>query len=119
MTLEEAIQHCHEVAKENRKTALEYARAYAWGTAHECRECANEHEQLADWLAELKQLREDANKQPKTNGDYIRLMTDEKLADVLEWQCACCVYHPYQCKTECSEGHLKWLKKEVSANDER
>lgn len=57
MTLDEAIQHCKEVAKENRKTALEYARAYAWDTAHGCRECANEHEQLAEWLTELKQRR--------------------------------------------------------------
>jgi len=58
MTLDEAIQHCKEVAKENRKTALEYARAYAWDTAHGCRECANEHEQLAAWLVELKESRE-------------------------------------------------------------
>ena len=57
MTLDEAIQHCHEVAKENRKTALEYARAYAWDTAHGCRECANEHEKLASWLTELKECR--------------------------------------------------------------
>lgn len=58
MTIDEAIQHCKEVAKENRKTALEYARAYAWDTAHGCRECANEHEQLAAWLVELKKSRE-------------------------------------------------------------
>ena len=58
MTIDEAIQHCKEVAKENRKTALEYARAYAWDTAHGCRECANEHEKLASWLVELKERRE-------------------------------------------------------------
>lgn len=58
MTIDEAIQHCHDVAKENRKTALEYARAYAWDTAHGCRECASEHEQLAAWLVELKESRE-------------------------------------------------------------
>lgn len=40
MTLEEAIEHCEEVAKIT------------------CGECANEHLQLAEWLRELKQRRE-------------------------------------------------------------
>ena len=37
MTLDEAIQHCHEVAK-----------------SCENKECALNHEQLANWLEELK-----------------------------------------------------------------
>lgn len=95
MTLDEAIQHCHEVAKENRKAALEYARAYAWDAAHGCRECANEHEQLADWLAELKQRREDANRQPKTvrHGRWI-LCKDQYNVDNdngnYAYYCSCC-----------------------------
>lgn len=44
MTLEEAIQHCRDKAF--------YQRAI------ECFECAEEHEQLADWLTELKERRE-------------------------------------------------------------
>lgn len=40
MTLEEAIEHCEEVAKIT------------------CGECAKEHLQLAEWLRELKQRRE-------------------------------------------------------------
>lgn len=40
MTLEEAIQHCEDVANEN------------------CGECANDHIQLALWLRELKERRE-------------------------------------------------------------
>lgn len=38
MTLDEAINHCEEKARD-------------------CSECAKEHEQLAQWLKELKQLK--------------------------------------------------------------
>lgn len=44
MTLEEAIIHSKEVAIEKRSEG--------------CIECANEHEQLAAWLEELKDYRE-------------------------------------------------------------
>ena len=52
MTLDEAIKHCKEKAKE--------LRAEAVSQAHnpECEECAKEHEQLAEWLTELKARRE-------------------------------------------------------------
>ncbi len=40
MSLEEAIKHCEDKARELG-----------------CSECAKEHLQLADWLRELKQLR--------------------------------------------------------------
>lgn len=40
MTLDEAIAHCEEVAKSL------------------CGECAKQHKQLAEWLKELKELRE-------------------------------------------------------------
>ena len=53
---------------------------------------------------------------PLTNGDRIRQMTDEELAEWLDLhgECNQCAYHPVYCKTECNEGHLKWLKQEVS-----
>ena len=44
MTVEEAIEHCEEVA----------AREEGRGG---CRECAEEHRQLAEWLRELRALR--------------------------------------------------------------
>lgn len=52
-----------------------------------------------------------------TNADLIRQMTDEELAEWLDLhgECNQCAYHPAQCKTECNEGHLKWLKQEVKA----
>lgn len=49
MTLEEAIDHAEEVAK------------------IECGKCAEEHRQLAEWLRELKKLREQSKK-----GKWIR-----------------------------------------------
>ena len=39
MTIDEAIRHCDEIAAG-------------------CGECADEHRQLAEWLRELKRLRE-------------------------------------------------------------
>lgn len=58
MTLEEAIQHCKESAKANRDGALGFAREHNWGAATACKACAQEHEQLAAWLTELKQRKE-------------------------------------------------------------
>jgi len=45
MTLDEAIKHCEEVADGLTEQG-------------KCAECAAEHRQLAEWLKELKQLRE-------------------------------------------------------------
>ena len=44
MTLEQAIQHCKEVA-------IEYE------AKGECYECGKEHRQLAEWLEDYKELR--------------------------------------------------------------
>ena len=47
MTLEEAIKHCKEEAEKY----MEY------GIETECYQCGQEHEQLAEWLTELQELR--------------------------------------------------------------
>lgn len=47
MTLEEAIKHAQDVAENNSGT---------------CEECTQEHKQLAEWLEELRHLREQAEK---------------------------------------------------------
>ena len=57
MTLDEAIRHCKEVAKESKEAALTYARENAYETAISCKACGQEHEQLAKWLEELQALR--------------------------------------------------------------
>lgn len=53
MTLDEAIQHCEEKAK--------------CGTA-----CGMEHKQLAEWLKELKTLREEKKKETDTQRIFTR-----------------------------------------------
>ena len=51
--LDEAIKHCEDKTKELRETY------FGWKVENvSCVECANEHEQLAGWLKELKQRRE-------------------------------------------------------------
>ena len=68
MTLEEAIKHCEEKARELR-TEAEQLRDIGKVISNpkqpynepvkNCLECAKEHEQLAEWLKELKDAREE------------------------------------------------------------
>ena len=58
MTLDEAITHCKEKAKELRETAKTYPNYKPYDKDHnDCLECAKEHEQLAGWLEELKEYK--------------------------------------------------------------
>lgn len=58
MKLEEAIKHAKDVAtKKYRQTMLHRANAED-EKLDRCIECMKEHEQLAEWLEELKELRE-------------------------------------------------------------
>ena len=52
MTIEEAIQHCRETARGLRNRGETLAAMNQDGT--DCAECAAEHEQLAEWLEELR-----------------------------------------------------------------
>ena len=54
MTLDEAITHCIEVAEKNecKMTSDDGC------TDVSMKQCASDHRQLAEWLRELKQLRE-------------------------------------------------------------
>lgn len=58
MTLDEAIKHCEEKAEELNKEVLKQANLCNAKEVADCQECAREHEQLAEWLKELKDLRE-------------------------------------------------------------
>ena len=59
MTLEQAIQHCKDKAKElSDKAYAEVNKTMTEDEAYECNECAKDHEQLALWLEELKARRE-------------------------------------------------------------
>lgn len=78
MTLNEAIKHAEEVAeeKENEAQDLEYSKLDWKYEANQCSECAKEHRQLAEWLKELKQLKEQTRwipcneRLPKKSGIY-------------------------------------------------
>ena len=56
MTLDQAIQHCLEKAKELRAEAEKTKRFKKFTS--DCLECASEHQQLAEWLTELQERRE-------------------------------------------------------------
>jgi len=67
MTLEETIKYMEEVAKENDDSAKEFYRIsklethpdrkYAEGVYVECKKCADEHMQFAEWLRILKKAK--------------------------------------------------------------
>ena len=69
LSIEQAIQHCEEKAKELRAEADMYYKSliYSNDTADSCLECAKEHEQLAEWLTELKEVREVVNEFTSTH----------------------------------------------------
>lgn len=58
LDLESAIKHCEEVAELNDEKEIEYAGQEMYIFAKDCRKCASEHRQLAEWLRELKAYRE-------------------------------------------------------------
>ena len=61
MTLDEAIKHCLEVAEncEEQANQCDSDDRYERHVMHENAKCAAEHRQLAEWLRELKDLREE------------------------------------------------------------
>ena len=76
MTLDEAIQHCKEVA-------IEYE------AKGECYECGKEHRQLAEWLEDYKQLKETtrwipcSERLPDVDGNYIVMRANA--VEILEY----------------------------------
>ena len=57
MTLEEAILYCEEVAEINQSIA-DNTDHNNWMDIAKCEKCADEYHQVAEWLRELKQYRE-------------------------------------------------------------
>ena len=58
LSIDEAIAHAREVAERNRKQ-YKNCPADRRDIEHQtCEQCAEEHEQLAEWLEELKALRD-------------------------------------------------------------
>ena len=67
MTIDEAIKHCLEVADCNNLLADKFDEWDEWekADADNCRSCAAEHMQLAEWLTDYKELREKIKKLEK------------------------------------------------------
>lgn len=69
LSLDEAIKHCLEVA-ERYETRAKMIDRRKLGSALEnptaCHECAADHRQLAEWLTELKEWKENPFRQIKT-----------------------------------------------------
>ena len=80
MTIDEAIKHCEEVAWENDRKAMCVEEAYQTTEQQNCEQCAADHRQLAEWLTELKDLR-DLYHATSTNGflsDTIKQLEEAK-----------------------------------------
>ena len=75
MTLDEAIKHAEEVAEQNEWFEKNYLESI------QCKECAEEHRQLAEWLKELKEYRE---QEPKT-GHWKRISIDKYSEHAKYW----------------------------------
>ena len=58
MILDEAIKNAEKVADEKKKEACNLYDVKNYEESRECIWCSEEHRQLAEWLKELKQLRE-------------------------------------------------------------
>ena len=84
--LKDAIAHAKEVAEMNRQEAKAWQgcaiQSKGKTEANKCLECANEHEQLAEWLTELKERREAdrwipvSERLPKYSGLYLISVDD-------------------------------------------
>ena len=100
ITLDEAIKHCEEVVEEQEKVAKEWHENQIrkcnlipfaemdYTHENECKECAEEHRQLAEWLKELKQLREQTSWIPMIR----RESTDEEKDDYFAQHGEKCCY---------------------------
>lgn len=72
LDIDTAIKHCLEVAEQNDIQADKWQEegGEEWGKTTACRECAAEQRQLAEWLTELKELRENYSAQTEVIGFF-------------------------------------------------
>lgn len=62
----------------------------------------------------MKKIRELKELKIMTNGDLIRKMTDEKLAENISFvDCSKCPLHNTNCGGHCKKKFLEWLKQEA------
>lgn len=81
----------------------------------ECKRCGAAPSQLGAFDYETAIRYWNGEAMPNTNGNRLRQMTDEELADVIQCMCEYCAYQSTGCmKKECIDGAYEWLKQEVS-----
>ena len=97
MTLDEAIKHCQEVAKQD------------------CTECGKEHERLALWLTELMAFRATDN-EPKVNRAEIMRLCNEIEDEVTDIAFNSTHYHIRDC-CEAIRKYLKEIGNELTGDD--
>lgn len=78
MTLTEAILHAEEVAKEKEEEAqdLEYSKLDWKDESNQCKKCAEEHRQLAEWLKDYKRLLKQENVLDKIRAEIEQNITE-------------------------------------------
>ena len=77
MTIDEAIKHCLDVAEQKEIESLtdRWNDGDEWSESikEDCKQCAADHRQLAEWLMEYKDLKSEQNEQYV----FIRELMDE------------------------------------------
>lgn len=102
MELDEAIKHCEDKAKELRKEKYIMARIGREREWADCLQCAEEHEQLAEWLKDYKRLlAERGAGEARPTGEWVHDYDDFyhcsicKRGICTEWQSNPSKYYPY------------------------
>lgn len=108
MTLEEAIKHCEEKAKEIWQANEEMPSDCK--LSKDLCECAKEHEQLAEWLKELKDLRGDCEYEEgkllkRMSGGYVTYKVEYLLDNLAR-------------EISLLESYRKWKDSKVKESDD-
>ena len=94
LTLEDAISHCLEVAEARETEVLKYN--YCRGmpdvekVVSDCKECAADHRQLAEWLIELRKAK-------RLLGEALRTLNDSSCNK----DCRQCKWNETGCEMSC------------------
>ena len=84
MTIDEAIKHAEEVAEEKFNNAVsimdKMKSDIALSNAEECKRCAEDYRQLAEWLKDYKRLKEQEQVLDKIKADIISYEGDCRLS---------------------------------------
>lgn len=113
MTIDEAIEYAREKAKEQRY----YANFERNGMMYQsCIKCAEEHEQLADWLEELKAYKEQHQALCNSyNVHTVEDIYDKAIDDFIKSVDKLCGYYAGECKNLTRDDLLK-IAKELKDN---